>query len=1500
MLRLRRHDQLVVFEDPGPELDESANDRGVREFLRRGHFYEEAFLDYIRSLRLVGAYVDAGAFIGTHTVYFAMLCDAEHVYAFEPRPQPRGELERNVAANQLEQRVTVTGLGLAAARQTASADFDDRLITFDCVPMDDVVDRPVALIKIDVEGMEVDVLRGATRILGEDHPAVFAEAHTFEHRQAISDLLAEHGYARTGRVFNSSPTYEFVYVGEAQGSETVRRAYEEIGRLSDKLASELTSVRTSLTEAQLRYRGAVAEVQRLSSVEKTLTAAKEASDGRLREAEAEVARLRSKLPSGARAIAEVAQLRAKLLSSTRAIHDLTAQTSRLERELLVAVSRRDRLHNSLWLQLGRSLVRAGKSRKGLLALPKSLLALRREAARRRQSGPGTMPEDDVVHSEGLISVYTRPPRSSPKPAPERFPPPASLARADCAPSARLAELRVACIMDEFTAMSFGPECRLLHLRPTGWEAMLERFRPDLLFVESAWRGQDEAWVRKIGHGAPELRGILDWCRARRVPTAFWNKEDPVHFATFRNTADLFDVVFTTDVDCVHRYKHVLGHDRVFVLPFACQPESHNPLEKYERKDALCFAGAYYARYPERQRDFLGIINELQAHWPVEIFDRNYGDTNPDYQFPEAYQHLVVGKLPFDQIDRAYKGYQYAINLNSIKYSQSMFARRVFEVVACNTVTVSNYSRGIRLLLGDLVITTDDPRRQLDRIREISASPASLRKFKLRGLRKVLTEHTYADRLHYIASVVFGVDLPTLLPGISVLGIAQTAQDTRRVVQAFRCQVYPHKRLYLLAPQQLCAEIGEAADVDCLPLDTAGNTELAGHLDQHAWIATFVAADYYGPHYLSDLAVATRYWRGVAVGKASHYEWRDGGAVLVDDGLQYRAAGTLAARAAIMTRAALGQVTVGEFAARGESYEVDRWELLATDEMSYCREAGAHAGDGDLSAAVDDFPGLDVGLPLPALLDTALAIEPREHSGDDTLRALAPPGLARVFSAGKHKDIVIVHDLDGMVLSSTLGSEQFQYVYGALDLDPAALGFSTTGDVFVDATPGLILRVVVLFLDGAGDRIDHVITSVQTNHRIDVPPDTRAVRFGFRALGPGRATVKAIVLGNVSSDEPTRVIGRSDVLVLTNTYPSNDDLYRNAFVHRRVVEYARRGKRVDVFCLRHGQRLGYYEFDDVDVTRGGAEALEAVLATRQHHTVGVHFLDKVMWRVLEPRLDRLRVIVWVHGSEIQPWHRRSFNYSSTAEVDAAKAASSLRIRFWQSVLREPHPNVRLVFVSQHFADEVQEDLGIDLPKSSYQIIHNLIDTELFTYEPKDAEQRKRILTIRPFASRKYANDLSVKAILDLAEKPFFDDLEFRIIGDGALFEETVGPLRGLSNVIVDRRFLTQAEIAALHKEYGVFLTPTRMDAQGVSRDEAMASGLVPVTSSVTAVPEFVDVDCGFLAPYDDASGLADAIETLYHDPERFERMSAAAAARVRGQSGPDLTAGREIVLFGEPG
>ena len=258
-------------------------------------------------------------------------------------------------------------------------------------------------------------------------------------------------------------------------------------------------------------------------------------------------------------------------------------------------------------------------------------------------------------------------------------------------------------------------------RRTG-KSQLAETRPDLLLVKSAWRGHDESWGAKVGHNSDELKDILTWCREADVPTVFWNKEDPVHFATFINAARAFDYVFTTDLDCIHRYKAALGHGRVYLLPFASQPRTINPAEIRDRKDAYSFAGAYYVKYPERTRDLDTLLDTLSNLRPVEIFDRNAGQNDPDFQFPEKYRPYIVGTLPFEKIDRAYKGYRFGINLNSIKQSQTMFARRVPELLASNTLAVSNYSRAVRMMFGDLVVATDNAAELETRLRRLLDDP----------------------------------------------------------------------------------------------------------------------------------------------------------------------------------------------------------------------------------------------------------------------------------------------------------------------------------------------------------------------------------------------------------------------------------------------------------------------------------------------------------------------------------------------------------------------------------------------------------------------------------------------------------------------------------------------------------------------------------------------------------------------------------------------------------
>ena len=74
--------------------------------LQKGRFYEHAFLDYIRSLQIRGVYVDIGSCIGTHALFFALMCPSTKVYAFEPRAHLFERVLTNARLNPAGDKIT--------------------------------------------------------------------------------------------------------------------------------------------------------------------------------------------------------------------------------------------------------------------------------------------------------------------------------------------------------------------------------------------------------------------------------------------------------------------------------------------------------------------------------------------------------------------------------------------------------------------------------------------------------------------------------------------------------------------------------------------------------------------------------------------------------------------------------------------------------------------------------------------------------------------------------------------------------------------------------------------------------------------------------------------------------------------------------------------------------------------------------------------------------------------------------------------------------------------------------------------------------------------------------------------------------------------------------------------------------------------------------------------------------------------------------------------------
>lgn len=195
---------MEVLETRYGKLIAHKNDRYLgKSLFEYGEFSEGEVALFREFINKDSVVCDVGANIGAHTLAFSRI--AKEVFAFEPVPLMFNALAGMVALNDLE-NVTCIQAGISDEEsvmtfQPLATGIENNFGAAQLQPF--TGERPVQVfplnvpcdfLKIDVEGMEFQVLKGAREVILQCRPIIYVEADRQEKVADLALLLAQYEY----------------------------------------------------------------------------------------------------------------------------------------------------------------------------------------------------------------------------------------------------------------------------------------------------------------------------------------------------------------------------------------------------------------------------------------------------------------------------------------------------------------------------------------------------------------------------------------------------------------------------------------------------------------------------------------------------------------------------------------------------------------------------------------------------------------------------------------------------------------------------------------------------------------------------------------------------------------------------------------------------------------------------------------------------------------------------------------------------------------------------------------------------------------------------------------------------------------------------------------------------------------------------------------------------------------------------------------------------------
>jgi FkbM family methyltransferase len=163
---------------------------------------------FVKTVPMGGVVYDLGANVGYYTLLSSVLAGARgRVFAFEPLPRNLEYLKRHLSLNRIENAAVIEA---AVADRSGRVRFEEDASTSKgrigaqgalevrSIALDDWIDEGKLpqpdLLKIDIEGAELQALQGARKALARSHPAIFLSTHSGKVHEDCLSFLDSLGY----------------------------------------------------------------------------------------------------------------------------------------------------------------------------------------------------------------------------------------------------------------------------------------------------------------------------------------------------------------------------------------------------------------------------------------------------------------------------------------------------------------------------------------------------------------------------------------------------------------------------------------------------------------------------------------------------------------------------------------------------------------------------------------------------------------------------------------------------------------------------------------------------------------------------------------------------------------------------------------------------------------------------------------------------------------------------------------------------------------------------------------------------------------------------------------------------------------------------------------------------------------------------------------------------------------------------------------------------------